>query len=71
MELHAINKFTGLITIHSILNAQSEVSFKNINSDALLDNIFLCSATTPPGRGVHGMYGLRAANLALIKNNLV
>lgn len=40
MELHAINKFTGLITIDSILNAQSEESFKNINADALVDNIF-------------------------------
>ena len=29
------------------------------------DSILLCSASTPPGAGVHGMCGVHAANLAL------
>ncbi|MDX6507129.1 MAG: hypothetical protein QOG06_1773 [Gaiellaceae bacterium] len=30
-----------------------------------LDNVFLCSASTPPGGGVHGMCGYAAARVAL------
>jgi len=30
-----------------------------------LDNVFICSASTPPGGGVHGMCGFNAAQLAL------
>jgi phytoene dehydrogenase-like protein len=30
-------------------------------------NVFLCSASTPPGGGVHGMCGYHAAGAALSK----
>jgi phytoene dehydrogenase-like protein len=32
-----------------------------------IDNVFLCSSSTPPGPGVHGICGRRAAQAALRK----
>ncbi|GAA1482368.1 NAD(P)/FAD-dependent oxidoreductase [Gordonia sinesedis] len=34
-----------------------------------VDGVFLCSAATPPGGGVHGMCGFRAAEAALAATN--
>jgi phytoene dehydrogenase-like protein len=42
-----------------------------ISHETPLKNVFLCSATTPPGPGVHGMCGVRAAIKALKNTSLV
>ena len=39
--------------------------FPEISWKTPLDNVFLCSSSTPPGPGVHGICGSRAAQAAL------
>jgi phytoene dehydrogenase-like protein len=45
--------------------------FPEISYSTPIPNVFLCSASTPPGPGVHGMCGKRSANLALRKLNMI
>ena len=45
--------------------------FPGVSYNTPIANVFLCSASTPPGPGVHGMCGVRAANLALKKMKVV
>ena len=45
--------------------------FQEVSYETPINNIFLCSATTPPGPGVHGICGVRSAQFALRKLNLV
>jgi len=45
--------------------------FPEVSHDTPIANVFLCSASTPPGPGVHGMCGVRAANLALKKMKVI
>jgi len=45
--------------------------FPEISYKTPIPNVFLCSASTPPGPGVHGMCGVRAAQFAWRKQNLV
>jgi len=41
--------------------------FPEFSYETPITNVFLCSATTPPGPGVHGICGVRAAHFALRK----
>jgi len=45
--------------------------FPELSYETPVSNTFICSATTPPGPGVHGICGVRAAQFALRKQNLV
>ncbi|UCG10755.1 MAG: NAD(P)/FAD-dependent oxidoreductase [Dehalococcoidia bacterium] len=45
--------------------------FPQISYNTPIPNVFLCSASTPPFPGVHGMCGERSANLALKKLKII
>ncbi|MFC1933258.1 FAD-dependent oxidoreductase, partial [Chloroflexota bacterium] len=45
--------------------------FPEVSYTTPLENVFLCSASTPPGPGVHGMCGVRSASLALKKMKVI
>ena len=45
--------------------------FPEVSYNTPLANVFLCSASTPPGPGVHGMCGERSASLALKKMKMI
>jgi phytoene dehydrogenase-like protein len=50
----------GAFTLRQFLARPSLRTYSTSNP-----NLYLCSASTPPGGGVHGMCGFHAANLAL------
>jgi phytoene dehydrogenase-like protein len=50
----------GAMTMRQFLLRPSALTY-----ETSARNLFLCSSSTPPGGGVHGMCGFRAANLAL------
>jgi phytoene dehydrogenase-like protein len=45
--------------------------FPEVSYHTPIANVFLCSASTPPGPGVHGICGERSASLALKKLNMI
>ena len=50
----------GAFTVRQFLFRPTAINYATSNP-----NLYLCSASTPPGGGVHGMCGFHAANLAL------
>jgi phytoene dehydrogenase-like protein len=67
MERHNENLIGGDIGAGALDVGQFPVGAARRGYATSIPNIFLCSATTPPGPGVHGMCGHLAANLALKK----
>jgi phytoene dehydrogenase-like protein len=50
----------GAMTLRQFLLRPTALTYETSSP-----NLFLCSSSTPPGGGVHGMCGYRAANIAL------
>jgi phytoene dehydrogenase-like protein len=67
LEAHNANEIGGDIGGGSMSLRQlvARPRFSLTPSSTPLDGVFLCSASTPPGGGVHGMGGRIAARLAL------
>jgi phytoene dehydrogenase-like protein len=55
----------GAMTMKQFLLRPSALTYETSAS-----NLFLCSASTPPGGGVHGMCGYRAAKVALRRSRI-
>jgi phytoene dehydrogenase-like protein len=55
----------GAMTVKQFLLRPSALTY-----ETSAPNLFLCSSSTPPGGGVHGMCGCRAANVALRRSGL-
>ena len=67
MERHNENLIGGDIGAGALDIGQFPIGATRRGYSTSIPNVFLCSATTPPGPGVHGMCGHIAANLALKK----
>lgn len=55
----------GAMTMKQFLLRPSALTYETSAA-----NLFLCSSSTPPGGGVHGMCGYRAANVALHRSRI-
>jgi phytoene dehydrogenase-like protein len=55
----------GAMTMRQFLLRPSALTY-----ETSAPNLFLCSSSTPPGGGVHGMCGFRAAKVALKRASL-
>jgi phytoene dehydrogenase-like protein len=55
----------GAMTMKQFLLRPSALTY-----ETSAPNLFLCSSSTPPGGGVHGMCGYRAAKVALTRSGL-
>jgi len=55
----------GAMTMKQLLLRPSALTYETSAA-----NLFLCSSSTPPGAGVHGMCGYRAARVALQRSGL-
>lgn len=55
----------GAMTMKQFLLRPSALTY-----ETSAPNLFLCSSSTPPGGGVHGMCGFRAAKVALSRSGL-
>jgi phytoene dehydrogenase-like protein len=65
LELHNANLVGGDISGGAANLSQLFLRPTRTTYRTPLDNVFLCSAATPPGGGVHGMCGYHAARFAL------
>lgn len=55
----------GAMTMKQFLLRPSALTY-----ETSAPNLFLCSSSTPPGGGVHGMCGFRAAKVALLRSRI-
>ena len=55
----------GAMTMKQFLLRPSALTY-----ETSAPNLFLCSSSTPPGGGVHGMCGYRAAKVALLRSRI-
>jgi phytoene dehydrogenase-like protein len=65
MEFHNANLVGGDITGGSMDLAQFIRRSTRLSYRTPVEDLFLCSSSTPPGGGVHGMCGYHAAQAAI------
>src|SRR5262249_30212585 len=65
MECHIANLVAGDITGGAVDLRQFVRRSTRLRYRTAAKNVFLCSSSTPPGGGVHGMCGYHAARMAI------